>query len=37
MIVHRVSTEEGKESKVGKICKGGSERERELWMLRVVS
>jgi len=37
-----VSSEAGRVSMVGKICErgkswGGSERKRELWMLRVVS
>jgi len=40
--VSGVSPEAGGESMVGKICErgrslGGSERERELWMVRVVS
>jgi len=36
--VRGVSPEAGRESMVGKICeRGGSERERELWMVRVVS
>ena len=40
--VHGVSPEAGRESMVGKICErgsswAGSESERELWMVRVVS
>jgi len=40
--VRGVSAEAGRESVVGKICErgrswAGSERERELWMGRVVS
>jgi len=40
--VESVLTEAGRESMVGKICErgrssGGSEREREIWMVRMVS
>jgi len=40
--VESCSPEAGRESMVGKICErgrswGGSERDRELWMVRVVS
>jgi len=36
--VRGVSPEAGRESMGGKICeRDGSEREKELWMVRVVS